>query len=150
MFWAYVFVSPWLVGLVVFILGPMLFSLFLSFFNYTLGREFTCRHFAGLDNWIRAFTKDELFWPSVGKTFCYAVDRRPAVSVFGALLTAMLLNQGLRGMTFYRTVFFMPHLVADRRGRLHLALAAERPYGLVNEIIFQVAYRTGNGWVGPN
>lgn len=58
-FWAYVFLLPWIFGLVVFILGPILFSLGLSFFNYTLGREAT---FVGLDNWIKAFTQDELFW----------------------------------------------------------------------------------------
>ena len=68
-FWAYVFLSPWIIGLVVFILGPILFSLGMSFFNYTLGRE--RRRFIGLDNWIRAFTQDELFWPSIGRTFLY-------------------------------------------------------------------------------
>ncbi|MGE3273379.1 MAG: carbohydrate ABC transporter permease, partial [Chloroflexota bacterium] len=106
-FWAYVFVAPWVVGLVVFILGPMLFSLVLSFFTYTLGRDYS---FAGFDNWVRAFTQDELFWPSVGRTLLYAAFVVP-LSVFGALLTAILLNQGLRFTTFYRTVFFMPHLV---------------------------------------
>src|SRR6516165_2243503 len=67
-FWAYIFLLPWIIGLVVFILGPILFSLGLSFFNYTLGREAT---FIGLDNWIRAFTQDELFWPSILRTFAY-------------------------------------------------------------------------------
>ena len=43
--WAYVFLAPWIIGLIFFILGPMLFSLVLSFFNYTLGGDYT---FAGL------------------------------------------------------------------------------------------------------
>ena len=57
-FWAYVFLLPWIVGLVVFVTGPILFSLGLSFFNYTLGRE---ADFVGLDNWIKALTQDDLF-----------------------------------------------------------------------------------------
>src|SRR6266498_2040441 len=106
-FWAYVFLAPWLIGLVVFILGPMLFSLVLSFFTYSLGREYS---FAGLDNWINAFTRDEFFWPTVGRTIVYAVSLVP-LSVLGALGTAMLLNQKLRFTIAYRTLFFMPHLV---------------------------------------
>lgn len=105
-FWAYVFLLPWIIGLVVFVLGPMLFSLVLSFFTYTLGRDYA---FAGLDNWVRAFTKDELFWPTIGRTVLYTAVLVP-LAVAGALGTAMLLNQRLRGTTFYRTLFFLPHL----------------------------------------
>jgi multiple sugar transport system permease protein len=147
LFWAYVFVAPWIIGLVVFVLGPMLFSLILSFFNYTLGRDYA---FIGLDNWIRAFTKDELFWPSVGRTFLYAVVTVP-LSVFGALLTAILLNQGLRFTTFYRTVFFMPHLVPVVAAVYIWVWLLSGSYGLVNEVIFQVSYYlTGTGIIGPN
>jgi len=146
-FWAYVFVGPWIIGLVLFILGPMLFSLILSFFTYTLGRDYS---FAGLDNWIRAFTKDELFWPSVGKTVLYAAIVVPC-SVIGALLTAILLNQGLRFMTFYRTVFFMPHLVPIIAAVYVWVWLLNGSYGMVNEILFQTGYYlTGKGWVGPN
>jgi multiple sugar transport system permease protein len=147
LFWAYVFVAPWIIGLVVFVLGPMLFSLILSFFNYTLGRDYA---FIGLDNWIRAVTKDELFWPSVGRTFLYAVVTVP-LSVFGALLTAILLNQGLRFTTFYRTVFFMPHLVPVVAAVYIWVWLLSGSYGLVNEVIFQVSYYlTGTGIIGPN
>src|SRR5579872_4575279 len=105
-FWAYVFLLPWIIGLVVFVSGPILFSLGLSFFNYTLGSEIS---FVGFDNWIKAFTQDELFWPTIARTFIYTAVVVP-LSVLGALLTAILLNQRLRGTAFYRTVFFMPHL----------------------------------------
>ncbi len=144
--WAYIFLLPWLIGLCVFIVGPILFSLVLSFFNYTLGRDFT---FIGLDNWIRAFTQDELFWPSIGRTFLYTAIVVP-LSVFGALLIAILLNQGLRGTTFFRTVFFMPHL-APVVAAIYIWLWLLNPqYGLVNEIIFQIGYfLTGTGFKGP-
>jgi multiple sugar transport system permease protein len=146
-FWAYVFLAPWIVGLVVFILGPMLFSLVLSFFTYTLGQEYS---FAGLDNWITAFTKDEFFWPSVGRTLLYTVVVVP-LSVFGALATAMLLNQGLRFTTFYRTVFFMPHLAPVVAAVYIWLLLLNGSYGLVNEIIWQFGMLVqGAGIKGPN
>jgi len=146
-FWAYVFVAPWLIGLVVFVLGPMLFSLVLSFFTYTLGRDYA---FAGFENWIRAFTKDELFWPSVGRTILYAIIVVPT-SVVGALLTAILLNQGLRFTTVYRTVFFMPHLVPIVAAVYVWVWLLNGSYGLVNEVLFQATYYLfGTGVVGPN
>jgi multiple sugar transport system permease protein len=144
--WAYVFLAPWIVGLTVFVAGPILFSLGLSFFTYTLGREAT---FVGLDNWIKAFTQDELFWPTILRTFIYTACVVP-LSVFGALFTAMLLNQRLRGTTFYRTVFFMPHL-APTVAAIYIWLWLLNPqYGLLNEVIWQIGlHLTGTGFKGP-
>jgi multiple sugar transport system permease protein len=145
-FWAYVFLLPWLVGLLVFVLGPILFSLGLSFFDYTLGRDVS---FVGLDNWVRAFTRDELFWPSLGRTLLYTAVVVP-LSVFGALLLAILLNQKLRGASFFRTVFFMPHLVPIVAA-IYIWLWLLNPqYGMLNEIIWQIGYHlTGTGFQGP-
>jgi multiple sugar transport system permease protein len=145
-FWAYVFLLPWMIGLVVFIAGPILFSLGLSFFNYTLGRDAT---FVGLDNWIKAFTQDELFWPSIGRTFLYTAFVVP-LGVFGALMTAILLNQRLRGTTFYRTVFFMPHLTPVVAATFIWLWLLNPQYGLLHEIIWQIGFHlTGLGWKGP-
>ncbi|MDQ6674508.1 MAG: sugar ABC transporter permease [Chloroflexota bacterium] len=145
-FWAYVFLLPWIVGLVVFVAGPILFSLGLSFFSYTLGRDAT---FIGLDNWRKAFTQDELFWPSIGRTFLYTAVVVP-LSVFGALLTAILLNQRLRATTFFRTVFFLPHLTPVVAA-IYIWLWLLNPqYGLLNEVIWQIGvYLTGTGFKGP-
>jgi multiple sugar transport system permease protein len=144
--WAYIFLAPWIIGLTVFVLGPIVFSLILSFSNYTLGQSAS---FIGLDNWVRAFTQDELFWPSLFKTFLYTAVVVPC-SVFGALLVAMLLNKGLHATTFYRTVFFMPHL-APVVAAIYIWLWLLNPqYGMLNEIIFQIGYHlTGTGWKGP-
>lgn len=73
------------------------------------------------------------------------------VSVFGALGTAMLLNQGLRLTTFYRTVFFMPHLVPTVAAVYIWVYLLNGQFGIVNEILFQIGYRlTGTGIIGPN
>jgi multiple sugar transport system permease protein len=146
MFWAYVFLLPWMIGLVVFILGPILFSLGLSFFNYTLGREAT---FVGLANWTKAFTQDELFWPSLTRTFLYTAIVVP-LSVFGALMTAVLLNQRLRATTFYRTVFFMPHLTPIVAATFIWLWLLNPQYGLLDEVIWQIGFHlTGTGFKGP-
>jgi multiple sugar transport system permease protein len=145
-FWAYVFLLPWIIGLLVFVLGPILFSLGLSFFNYTLGSDSS---FAGLANWIKAFTQDELFWPSIGRTFLYTAVVVP-LSVFGALLVAMLLNQRLRATAFYRTVFFMPHLVPLVASAYIWLWLLNPQYGALNEFIWQIGlHLTGTGFKGP-
>jgi multiple sugar transport system permease protein len=147
MIWAYVFLTPWIIGLIVFILGPMLFSLGLSFFSYTLGRDYA---FVGLDNWIRAFTGDELFWPSIRLTLLYTAVFVP-LSVFGALGTAMLLNQRLRGTTFYRTIFFLPHLAPIVAAVYIWLLLLNGTHGLVNELLWQIGLLVqGAGIKGPN
>ena len=142
--WSYVFLLPWLIGLFVFTLGPMLFSLALSFTGYSLGRDFV---FTGLENWNRAFFKDELFWPSVGRTVLYAAIIVP-VGVAGALLTAMLLNQGLRFTTGYRTLFFLPHLAPTVAAVYIWTWLLNAKYGLVNEIIWNIFHVQGPSWFG--
>ena len=145
-FWAYVFLLPWIIGLLVFILGHIFFSLGLSFFNYTLGREAS---FVGLANWTKAFTQDDLFWPSIGRTFLYMAVVVP-VSVFGALMLAILLNQRLRATTFYRTVFFMPHVTPIVAATFIWLWLLNPQYGLLDEIIWQIGlHLTGTGFKGP-
>ena len=102
----YLFLSPWLLGIILFIVGPMMTSGFLSFTRYDVVNPPT---FVGLDNFIEIFTKDRLFWPSLLLTFRYALIVVP-LSLVGALSAAMLLNQALRGTTWFRTFFFLPHL----------------------------------------
>ena len=105
--WGYVFALPWILGLIIFWGGPILASLYYSFTNTeVIGKV----KFVGADNYVRAFTVDPLFWPSLGRTFTFAALYVPAV-IIGALLLAVLLNQKLRGTNYYRTVFFVPHLI---------------------------------------
>ncbi len=105
--WGYFFALPWIVGLLIFWGGPIIASAYFSFTNYEI---IGTTRWLGLANYVRAFTQDALFWPSLGRTFTFAVFYVPA-SVGGALLLAAMLNQKLKGTTFYRTVFFVPHLI---------------------------------------
>lgn len=102
----YLLLSPWLIGIVCFIAGPMITSAYLSFTKYDIVNP---PQWVGLKNYIDMFTRDRLFWPALGLTFRYALILVPS-ALFGSLLAALLLNQGLKGTAFFRTLFFLPHL----------------------------------------
>jgi multiple sugar transport system permease protein len=102
----YLFLLPWLIGLIVFVAGPMLASAYFSFTKYDVVNTPT---FIGLKNYQDIFTRDRLFWPSMMLTFRYAIIVVP-LSLIGSLAAAMLLNQALKGTALFRTFFFLPHL----------------------------------------
>jgi multiple sugar transport system permease protein len=105
--WGYVFALPWILGLIVFWVGPILTSFYYSFTSYEV---IGSAKWLGLANYERAFTADDLFWASLGRTFTFALVYVP-IAIIGALLLASMLNQKLMGTNIYRTIFFMPHLI---------------------------------------
>ncbi|MCB0142677.1 MAG: sugar ABC transporter permease, partial [Caldilineaceae bacterium] len=104
--WGYIFLLPWALGLLIFILGPILASAYLSFTEYEI---ISAPRFLGLENYVNAFTNDDLFWPSLWRTFVYALAVVP-LGLLGSLLLAILLNQGVKGTNIFRTLFFLPSL----------------------------------------
>lgn len=103
----YLFALPWLIGLIVFVGGPIIASLYLSFTEYNIAGT---PQWCGLANYRRAFFEDPLFWSSLGRTVYYAGAVVP-LSLLGSLLLAMLLNQHLWGRNVFRSIFFLPHLI---------------------------------------
>jgi len=104
--WGYIFLIPWLLGLTIFWIGPILASAYFSVMEYDV---LSPPQFIGVDNYVRAFTADKQFWPSLWRTLYYSVVSVP-IAVLGSLLLAILLNQGLKGTNIFRTLFFLPHL----------------------------------------
>lgn len=104
--YGYLFIAPWLIGLIVFVAGPILASLYLGFTTYDM---LSPPRWVGLANYQKALFQDPLFWPSIVRTFYFAIVYVP-LGLIGSLLLAMLLNQGLRATNFYRTAFFLPSL----------------------------------------
>jgi len=99
--------SPWILGFFVWTLGPMLYSLYLSFSKYSIATSPT---WVGLANFQHALSgADSLFWPSLLRTFTWAVVMVP-LSLTGSLLAAVLLNQKLRATPLFRVLFFLPSL----------------------------------------
>jgi multiple sugar transport system permease protein len=141
-FEGYLYLTPWLIGYVVFTAGPVLASLGLSLTSYNLISPPT---FVGLANFVEAFTKDQQFWPSLERTFRYAIISVP-LGIVGSLLVALLLNVRVKGTTVFRTLFFMPSLVPIVASTVLWAWLLQPDWGLVNLAIFKVTGQSGPRW----
>jgi multiple sugar transport system permease protein len=100
------FIAPWIVGFLAFTLYPICSSLFFSFCDYSVLERPV---WVGAENYTE-LARDDVFWISLKNTAYYAVF---ALS-FGLILSisiALLLNTKVRGMAFYRTIFFLPSIV---------------------------------------
>jgi ABC-type sugar transport systems, permease components len=139
---AYLFLAPWLIGIVAITALPMLASLYLSFTNYgVLGLP----TWVGFDNYIRLFTADRRFITSIWVTLTYVGWSVPLVLIF-SLVIAVALNRGLAGLAIYRSLFYVPSLIGGSVGigLLWKEVFGER--GVVNDILgyFGIA---GRGWI---
>jgi multiple sugar transport system permease protein len=104
--WGHLFVLPWILGLIIFWIGPIIASFYYSFTKYDV---LTPPQWVGLDNYVKAFTDDRQFWPSLQRTLEYSLVVVP-IGLVGSLALAVLLNRGVKGTTAYRTLFFIPGL----------------------------------------
>jgi multiple sugar transport system permease protein len=137
----YLLITPWLVGFLVFLAYPMLRSLYLSFTDYSL---LAPPVWVGLRNFERILN-DPDFWQSLRVTFVFALG-----SVVGgtliALGTAMLLAQPLRGINFWRTIYFMPSVLSSIAVAI-LWLFVFRPEGGLLNIVLGWFGVEGPSWV---
>jgi multiple sugar transport system permease protein len=123
---------PWILGFLMFALGPVLASLYLSFNQYSIGGTPT---WIGLDNYLRALSgADNLFWPSVGHTFEYALIMVP-VGIALSLLIAIGLNQRLRLTPILRTAYFLPSLTPIVASALIWLWLFQPEFGAVNWVL---------------
>lgn len=104
--WGYFFIAPAIIGLVFFSLGPMLFSLGISFFQWDI---VTRPIFIGLSNY-KNLLSDPLVRQSLKVTIIYTLMTVPLITIV-PLLVAQLLNTGLKGMSVFRTLFYIPSIV---------------------------------------
>lgn len=103
----YGFLTPWLIGLFGLYLGPIIASFYLSFTNYDL---FNSPQWVGTDNYVNMFTQDFRLKDSIIVTFKYVFLSVPTRLAF-ALFLAILLNQNLRLLGLYRTIYYIPSLL---------------------------------------
>ncbi|MDR0849718.1 MAG: sugar ABC transporter permease [Propionibacteriaceae bacterium] len=106
---AFIFLAPWLVGFLLITAIPLVTSLVLSFTNYRLTRKTS--EFLGLGNYIRMFSDPNLL-DSFRVTLTYVLVSTP-LQLSLALLIAVVLNQGMKGLAFYRSVFYLPSLMGS-------------------------------------
>jgi multiple sugar transport system permease protein len=104
---AYLFMTPWFIGFAVITAGPLIASLVLSFTNFNL---LQAPNFIGLANYTTMFTLDPRFWQSFGVTIAYVVITVPLQLAF-ALLIAVALSRRIRGVGWYRSIYYLPSLL---------------------------------------
>lgn len=139
---AYMFLLPWLAGIILITALPMLASLYLSFTNYAV---IGLPKWVGIDNYVRLFTSDRRFVQSIWVTLKYVGFSVPLVLLF-SLSVAVALNRGLRGLAIYRSLFYVPSLIGASVGigLLWKQVFGER--GVINDVlaIFGVV---GRDWI---
>jgi multiple sugar transport system permease protein len=127
----YLFASPWIFGLIVFGAFPFLASLYISFTNYNM---LSFPRFIGLTNYRILFTQDPIFWKSMGNTFYHVAIATPLGIIVGVSL-ALLLNNRIRGISLYRTMFYLPNVVSIVAMSLLWLWLFQPRFGLVNEVL---------------
>lgn len=140
--WGLLFVSPFIIGFVIFMLGPMLFSFYGSLTNYNLTSKMD---FIGFDNFTRMFTQDELFWKSLYNTGYYVLFNVPLTAV-GSVLLAVLLNQRVRGMSVFRTIFYLPAILSGVAVYVLWMQMLSPTSGLINTVLAWVGVE-GPAWL---
>lgn len=107
--WGFLFISPWVIGFLVFTLLPTLATLGFSFTNLTL-ENVNAPKFIGVDNYVRMFRDDQM-WSSLRVTLVFGLISLP-ISIFLPLLLALLMNaRHLIGQRFFRTGFYFPYII---------------------------------------
>jgi multiple sugar transport system permease protein len=139
----YLFLLPWLIGLVVITIGPMIASLYLSFTNYSL---IQAPKWIGLDNYARMLT-DERLHNSLKVTFIYVLVSTP-LQLAVALAIALLLNEGMKGLPFYRSVFYLPSMLGASVAIAVLWRQMFEVDGLVNQVLRLFGFEATTSWIG--
>ena len=137
----YLFLTPWLLGLFLITIGPMLASLYLSFTDYNL---IQAPKWIGLENFTRMLS-DERLHNSLRVTFTYVFVSVP-LQLAIALLLAVVLDRGVRGMAFYRSVFYLPSLLGSSVAIAVLWRQVFGTEGLLNQVLALVGI-DGKGWI---
>lgn len=136
----YIFISPWLVGFLVFTAGPILASLVLSFCSYDVLHPI---QFVGLDNYA-ALPSDSVFWKSLTNTL-WMVGAVPLGMAVG-LGVALLLNLDVGGQKFYRTAYYLPAIVPIVAAAILWIWLLQPQFGLINALLRYVGVR-GPEWL---
>ncbi len=139
----YLFITPWIIGLLAFTMIPIIAVFVLSFTRFGV---FDSPVWVGLDNYRRIFAEDRLFRLSLGNTAYYVFVSVPLHVSLGFLL-AVLLNSKVFGVTFFRALFYVPSIVPQVAGVLLFVWLFQPQIGLLNYLLRLVGI-PGPNWLG--
>jgi multiple sugar transport system permease protein len=131
MYYGFVFVSPWVIGFLVFGLYPIGMSFYYSLCQYDVLRV---PQFIGLRNYSQLLFEDTYFWTSIWNTLYYTVIRVP-LAIAGSLLLAVLVNNAVKGIKIFRTIYFIPSIVTGVVLSVLWLWMLNPQFGLVNNLL---------------
>jgi len=138
----YLCIAPWLIGFILFYLGPVIASLYFSFTEWDL---LSPPKFIGMDNYVKIFTRDPLFLQSLKVTLIYTFTYVPLDLVLG-LLIALLLNRQIRGIGLFRTIFYLPSVLTGVAYVVMWMWIFNPQVGLINTLLKYVGIQ-GPRWL---
>ncbi|WP_285603094.1 carbohydrate ABC transporter permease [Enterococcus thailandicus] len=125
------YLTPWMIGILFFVVYPFAMSLFYSFTDYSMLTE---PKFIGFDNYIKMFTDDPIFWSSVKATIKFVFLTVPFKLIF-ALFVAYVMNAKLKGIGFFRTAYYIPSILGANVAIAVLWQFLFKNDGLVNMVL---------------
>ncbi len=136
------FASPWMIGFLIFTIYPIATSLYYSFTNYNI---IQAPQWRGLYNFKTLFLEDDLFWISIKNTLYMVLIGLP-LGLIVSLTIAMLLNLDVKGMTTYRTIFYLPSIMPAVASAVLWMWILNPQYGMVNVLLYKIGIN-GPGWL---
>lgn len=109
---AHAFLIPFYIGIIVFFIGPLVNSVVMSFSNVSLGDAGFEYEFVGFSNYKYAFVKDATFGTNIVTSISEMLWKVPVINIF-AIFLALIANKKMHGITFVRTIFFLPLVFAS-------------------------------------
>ena len=143
----YVFILPFIIGLITFTVIPFFTSLYLSFTEYNV---LSPAKWVGLNNYKKMFFEDKLFWQSFFVTFKFAMIQVP-IKLSVSLLVAVVLTRKSKAIGIFRAAFYIPSLMG---GSVAIALLWKQLFafnGVINQLLGLLGLPSNQRWLGdPN
>ena len=139
----WLFAAPWVLGLLLFNVYPFVYSFVLSLSSFRIGYPF---EWVGFDNYVEMFTDDRIFSKSFGNTAYFVIVGVP-LGLVTSLGLALLLNQKLHAIPLFRTMVFVPSIVAGVAVALLWMWILDPNIGLVNYLLREIGIRSPPLWL---
>lgn len=139
--YGYIFMLPAILGLLIFLIGPIIVSLYLSFTNYDL---LTAPTWMGFENYVTLF-QDPLFWQALKVSSMYSVVSVP-LGLTLSLVAAVLLDQKIRGIAFFRSIYYLPTVISGVGVAMLWRWMFNAQYGVINVLLGNIGIQ-GPAWI---
>ncbi len=146
--WPVIFLAPYFICYFLFFIYPTIYSFIVSLTDWDSIAGAANRNFIGLTNYIKIFTKDKLFFKSLGNTFLFMVIYIP-ILIFGGLALAALLYKLKKTSRLFQTINVLPYITTPVAIGIIFSFIFDWSTGLVNVILMKSGLiREGINWLG--